>query len=444
MKSMFTEKKISGVKKAAGRQAVILLVLIACLVTPALAGTKYLEGSPDLTAYTSGANEYLAGSDIQIAVVLENNGMSLDKQVASNIVTNPDPITTAKFVTVTMSAGDAPVIIKSDSQMIGDLSSQTRKTVTFNARVNPDAPAGTYSVPLNITYTRIDYIDQYQVDAYRYSYVKDTITVTIPLVIKPEVIPEVVSATPDHLVAGADGYLNVTIKNTGSLDGSKATVKITRNDNSPVTPVDTSVYVGEFPAGSTRSCQYKVTVADTAQNKSYPVDVVVVYQNKEGDFVTSRTETLGVDVGNKVDFEILSPMAEMNPGSTKTIRVEYRNIGNSTIKSARARISAVNPFTSTSDIAYLGDIEPGQSAVASFELSVARDATLKEYGLDSEIRYRDARDTTYISDTMKVSIDVKDLTGFAYIVSHPVYLSLLIAAIIGILYIAIHFSRKKR
>jgi hypothetical protein len=45
---------------------------------------------------------------------------------------------------------------------------------------------------------------------------------------------------------------------------------------------------------------------------------------------------------------------------------------------------------------------------------------------------------------MKVPIEVKDLTGFAYIVSHPVYLSLLIAAIIGIVYVVIHFARKKR
>ena len=425
-------------------QAIILIILTSLLVVPALAGIKYLDGSPDLTAYIAGTNEYTAGSDIQIAVVIENNGMSLDKQVASNIIDRDDPPTTAKFVTVTMTAGDAPLVIKSDPQMIGDLASQTRKTVTIHAKVNQDAPADTYALPLNISYTRFDSVDQFDTDTFRYYYVQDNITVTVPLVIKPEVIPEVISVTSGHLVAGADGYLNLTIKNTGSLDGIKATVKITRNDNSPVTPVDSSVFVGDFPAGSTRSCQYKVTVADTAQNKSYPVDVAVVYQNKEGDVVTSRTETVGVNVGNKVDFVILSPPAQMSPGSKKTIQVEYKNIGNSTIKSAQARISAVDPFTSTSDVAYLGDLAPGQSAVASFQISVASDATIKEYGLDSEIRYRDALDTTYISDPMKVSIDVKDLTGFAGIISHPVYLSILIAVIIGIIYTALHFIKKKR
>ena len=432
--------------ESAGRKVPILIVLIACLVTPALAGTKYLDGTPNLTAYIAGPNEYLAGGDIQIPVVIENNGMSLNVQEAPNIVDRADAPTTAKFVTVAMGAGAAPVVIKSDPQMIGDIASQAQATVTFAAKVNADAPAGTYAVPLNISYTRYSNIDQYGVDTLRYYYVQDNVTVTVPLVIKPEVIPEVVSATSDQLIAGADGYLNLTIKNIGSLDGAKATVHILQDDNSPVSPVDSSVYIGDFPAGSNVSCQYKVTVAKGAENKTYPVDVVVVYQNNEGDFVTSQTETVGVVVGNKVDFAILSLPVEMSPGSKRTIQVEYENTGNSTIRSAEARISIVDPFTSTSDTAYLGDLAPGQSAVASFQISVASDATLKEYGLDSEIRYRDALDDTYISDPMKVSIDVENLTGIAAIVSNPVYLSILIAVIIGVLYAAYHFRniRKKK
>jgi hypothetical protein len=442
MAQMLTVTKISDGMRSIRLPIIILIILSILLVVPALAGTNYLDGTPNLTAYITGTNEYQAGGDVQVAVVIENNGMSLDKQVASNIIDRDDPPTTAKFVTVAMSAGDAPLVVKSDPRMIGDLASQTRETVVFDAKINADAPAGTYAVPLNITYTRIDSVGQYQVDTFQYYYVQDNVTVTVPLVIKPEVIPEVVSATSDQLVAGADGYVNVTLKNIGTLDGTKATVEILQDDSSPVTPVDSSVYIGDFPAGSTVSCQYKVTVAKDAENKIYPVDVVVVYQNNEGDFVTSRAETVGVNVGNKVDFVILSPPTEMSPGSKKIIEVEYKNIGNSTIRSAQARLSVVDPFTSTADVAYLGDLAPGQSAVASFQLSAASDATIKEYGLDSEIRYRDALDDTYISDTMKVSIDVKNLTGLAGIVANPVYLSLLVAAIIGIVYAILHFRKK--
>ena len=180
--------------------------------------------------------------------------------------------------------------------------------------------------------------------------------------------------------------MNLTIENIGSLDGAKATVEILQDDDSPVSPVDSSVYIGAFPAGSTVSCQDKVSVAKDAENKTYPIDVVVIYQNDEGDFVPSQTQVVGVDVGNKVSFAIQSPPVEMSPGSKRTIQVEYQNTGDSTVYSAEARISVVAPFTSSSDIAYLGDLAPGQSAVASYQISVASDATIKEYGLDSEIR----------------------------------------------------------
>lgn len=439
---MFRLAKISGVKKLSGRLAVLLVILAALLAPPALAGTKYLDGNPNLTAYMSGANEFSAGGDITIPVVIENNGMSLDKQVSATIIDRADIPSTAKYVTVALSAGNAPLTIKSDPQMIGDLPEQTQKTVTFAAKVDANAPAGTYQVPISISYVQFDHVDEFGTDTFQYYYLNRNVTISVPLAIKAEVIPDVVTVGSDGLVAGQDGYLNLTLKNTGSLDGASATVKLVQNDNSPVSPVDSSVYVGDFPPGSTVTCRYKVTIDSTAEDKTYPVDVVVVYRNNEGDYVNSRTETAGVSVGNKVDFAILSPTIEMSPGSKQTIQVEYKNIGNSTVKSAQARISATEPFTSTSDIAYLGDIAPGQSAVATFKLAVSSDATIKQYGLDSEIRYRDALDNTHVSDIIKVPVDVRNLTGLAGILSNSVYLSIIVAVIIGIIYAIIHFRKK--
>jgi hypothetical protein len=426
-----------------GRSVVILLLLAACLVTPALAGTRYLEGTPNLTAYVAGTNQYTAGSTIQIPVVIRNTGISTNYEVASDIVDRADVPTTAKFVTVAMGAGNAPIVIKTDPQMIGDIASQGQQTVTFSATVNADAAGGTYTLPLNISYTQFSHVDQYGMDTFQYYYVPINVTLTVPLVIKSEVIPEVVSATSDDLVAGADGYVNLTIKNIGSFDGTKATVQILQNDDSPVSPVDSSVYIGDFPAGSTVSCQYKVAVADTAENKTYPINVVVDYQNDEGDMVPSQSQTVGVDVGNKVDFAIQTTPIEMSPGSKHTIQVQYQNTGDTTVYSAQARISVAAPFTSSSDVAYLGDLAPGQTVVATYQISVASDATIKQYGLDSEIRYNNAIGDTYVSNPMKISISVQYLTGIEGIISNPVYLSLIAAVIIGIIYAVIHLRKKR-
>jgi len=443
----------------------IIILLTACLTAPVLADIKYTQGHPQFAAYISGVNEFYPGDQIQIPVIIQNTGLNLDETVSPYIVAPDDLPNTAKSVTVTLGSGMAPLVVKSDPQYIGDLlgagpalmssagnanpqnaaglTLENQMTALFTIKINADAPAGTYSLPLEIDYTDLYSFDQYGVDTMKYTYQTNNVTLSLPITIKPVVSIDVISAIPDGLNAGTNGYINLTIQNTGSDDGSKAIVKIVQNGDSPIVPVDSSVYVGDFPSGGVVNCLYKVNVSADAESQSYPVDVVVVYQNPEGDFVTSKSETIGVPVENKIKFIITSPPVEMSPGSTKTILVEYKNIGNATVVGAQARIVVADPFTSANDISYLGDLSPGESAVASFNLNVEQIATLKMYGLNSEIRYRDELDNTYISDPITVPIDVRSETGLSGILSNPVYLTILAAGIIGLVYVVHHFRKKK-
>jgi hypothetical protein len=402
-----------------------------------------MAGSPQLSAYISGTNEFSPGDEVKLTVVIENTGINEFKFVQSAIVDREDLPNTAKFLTVALNPGDAPLVIKSDPQMVGDVKGAGSASAVFTTKINADAPAGSYTLPLKLNYSYLYQAEQYGFDTIQYTYKQVNEDIGIPIKIKPDIAIDVLSATPEHLNIGTEGYLNMKIKNTGSADGTKAIVKILRNGNSPIVPTDSSVYIGDFPSGSSVECRYKVSISGNAERQTYPVDVVVVYKNKDGDFVTSRSDTIGIPVGGKVDFEVVSPPAEMNPGSKKVINVEYENTGETTIYSAQGRISAVDPFTSNDDIAYLGDLKPGESIVASYEVSVDRSATIKEYGLDSEIRYRDALDNTYISDTMKVKVNVTSPAGIATVLSNPVYLSIIVAAFIGIIYL-VYYYRKKR
>jgi len=407
-----------------------------------MAGTKYMAGSPQMSAYIAGTNEFSPGQEAKITIVVENTGTNEFKFVQSGIVDREDLPNTAKFVIVGLDAGTAPLVVKSDPQMLGDIKAGSSANAIFTTKINSDAASGSYMLIVPINYTYLYYAEQYGLDTIQYSYKTTDETVEIPIKIKPVLSIDVLSAVPEHLNVGTEGYIDMKIKNTGSENGTKAIVKIVRNGNSPIVPTDSSVYIGDFATGSTTDARYKVSVAADAERQTYPVDVVVVYQNKEGDFISSRSDTVGIPVGGKVDFTVISPPAEMNPGNKKVINVEYKNTGETTVYSAQSRISAVDPFTSNDDVAYLGDIKPGASAIASYEVSVDRTATIKEYGLDSEIRYRDALDNTYISDTMKVKINVVQTTGLAAILSNPVYIAIIIAGIIGIVYLILHLRKK--
>jgi len=228
----------------------------------------------------------------------------------------------------------------------------------------------------------------------------------LPVKIKPELQFSIISSATENLNAGTEGYLTLVIQNTGQYDGKKAILKIARNDNSPVIPTDSSSYIGDFPQGAEVTSKFKVSVSSDAEAKTYPLDVYINYEDYEGDIVDSDGTTIGIPVGGKAEFTVVSNPIELSPGQKKAVTVQYTNTGEATVYSAQARISAVDPFTSDDDTAFLGTFAPGETKEATFEISVDSSATEKEYGLDSELRFRDSLDNSIISDPIKVPIEV--------------------------------------
>ena len=192
------------------------------------------------------------------------------------------------------------------------------------------------------------------------------------------------------------------------------------------------MYVGNFAVGQVVSSRFKVSVTSDAEAQAYPLDVFVNYENSEGDQITSDVETIGLDVGKKIDFNITSPPATVVPGQKKVIMVTYTNTGGATAYNVQARISAVDPFTSNDDTAFLGTLAPGESGDAAFEIALDKSATVKEYALDSEIRYRDALDNSLISDPMKVRIMVEKENS---LLANPLVLAVIAVVIILIGYL---------
>jgi hypothetical protein len=423
--------------------AMILIVITACIATPAMAGTKYLAGNPELSASILGSNEFNPGDDTTLTLMLQNSGLNEFKFVQSGIMDPEDLPNTAKLVTVALEAGDAPIVIKSDPQMVGDLKGGASVNTAFNVKFNSNSPSGTYNLPVKVTYTYLSTSEQYGTDAIQYNYRQKDVTLSLPVTVRTTVIPEVILAVPEHLNAGTEGYLTLEVMNAGSEYGTKTVLKIGRNGQSPLIPTDSGVYIGDFPPGSVVTTRFKISVADSAEAQSYPLDVYATYTSYENETVDSEKTTVGIPVGGKIDFEVLSDPSEISPGEKKVITVVYKNNGDATVYSAQARISTVDPFTSSDDTAYLGDLAPGETRDARFEISVDSAATRKEYAIDSEIRYRDALDNSKLSDTLKVNINVDGKEGFAAVVQNPLSIVIIVLVILGAAYLGYRKVRTK-
>jgi hypothetical protein len=414
-----------------------VLLLAATIASPALAGTKYMSGEPNLTTSVQGSNELSPGKEATIAVLVQNTGVNQFKFSQSGIVDRDDQPNTAKNVVVSLNAGDTPFIIKTDSQMVGDIKGSSSVPVKFTVKIPSDTKAGEYTLPINLKYSYLWDAEQYGLDTIEYHYKPKDVSLNLPVTVRPEISIAVPSASSDSLNAGNQGYLTADIMNTGSENVTRAVVKVSQNGKSPIVPVDGTVSIGEFPAGSSKEVRFKLAVSKDAQAQTYPVDITVTYQNREGDTLTTDPVTVSVPVGKKVDFKVVTPPASIHPGEKKTIEVGIMNTGGATIYRAQARITATDPFSSDDDTSFIGDLAPGETKTARFTIKADNAATVKEYSLDAEVRYRDALDTSVVSDSITVPINVVPSSGV-----NPIILG-----VIGVVAIAggyVYISRRKK
>ena len=418
----------------------VLMLLLALLVVPGSAqGAKYLYGNPELSATIAGTNEFAPGAEIPLTVIVANSGLNTHK-IAIPSMPPDDLPNTAKLVTVALKSADAPFTVKTDPQFLSDIMGGAAQTATFNVKVADSAEPGTYILPLEVTYTYLQDAEDYG-DLLRYNYQKKTEVLPLTVRVTPGLRVEVLNVRTESLNVGTEGYVSMTLKNIGHDTANRAIAQIARNGASPLIPTDGSSYIGTFKPGETVDVRFKVAVADSAEPRSYPLDVVVAYEDYEGKTAASRPVTIGLPVGGKIAFDVASPAVTLHPGGKSILEVAYRNTGAAKVYNAQARISAVDPFTSSDDIAYLGDLAPGETATGRFEVSIDAGATLKEYGIDSEIRYRDDLDNSKISDTMKVRVALEKKQGAFF--TDPVFLVVIAAVIIGAGYY-IFVYRKKR
>lgn len=420
----------------------ISIILAICTITPALAGTKYMAGSPDLQVHIEGTNEFSPGDEFDLRLNVENTGLNTFKIAESGLIDPPDLSSTAKHLTADMEAGNVPVIIKADPQVLGDLLANGSVTAQFHIKILQDAPAGIYQIPVTLHYTYLYQQEQTGLDTLAYRYKDTTKTVNILIRIRPAMQIMVSVTGSSKLTPEIEGYIILTIQNTGSEDGRNATVRILASNKSPFTPTEGSEYIGDFNRGVSTNCRFNLLVSRDAEEKNYPLDIVVHYKNSDGDYVDTKTETIGISVGRKVSFNATPVSASLVPGTKSVLTVQYGNTGGTTVYDAQARIHVLDPFTSNDDTAYLGTMSPGDVREVGFIISTDSAAAVKEYGLDSEITYRDSFNNELTSDPVKVNVRAVPLssiiTGKTGLPLIPIGLCMVLVVVI-----AYYFRRRK-
>jgi len=385
-----------------------ILILALTAAAPVTAGDRYYSNGPDISAAIEGTNEFSPGTDTVIVVYVENRGL-IDLKLVETTDITPDYLpTTAKALTAELESGDAPVNIKSDPQILGDIPEGYYKPAQFSINIPQNAKEGDYDLILKVDYEYMYSNSQTGTDAISYRFRKVSEEVPVRIKIKPSVRLEISDVDTSGLYAGGEGYISMNIKNTGSDTGKETAIYIQPAGKNPVVPIEDSIYIGEFKPGDEIDTRFKVSVSkDADPSQTYPIEIYAVYKDYEGLSAQTAVTSIGVGFSGKIAFESAGEPSVAYAGKDCLIYVTYKNTGDAAAYQAEGRISVVDPFSSDDDNVYLGDLEPGESTQGIYKVKISSDATIKQYALNSEIRYNDAENNNYVSDTVKVLVDVR-------------------------------------
>jgi hypothetical protein len=165
---------------------------------------------------------------------------------------------------------------------------------------------------------------------------------------------------------------------------------------------------GRYPLELRLGYQYQYNVEVYASNLDQKTGSLVGFETSYWFDKANKTLILPLYVKKAADFSIKKATGTLVAGEKKgTIQVTYINQGEEAIRDSIARISIFKPFSSTDDQAYIGDMAAGEEKTVVFRIDTDADATPKEYGINSEIKYTDVNGDTIISESMKIPVTVK-------------------------------------
>lgn len=214
----------------------------------------------------------------------------------------------------------------------------------------------------------------------------------------------------------------------GDLPSRPMTFTIEISDDAPA-----GDYVLFLPVSYEYQEDVRMTGGRTIQLGLPDMDHATYYNN------SNKTLQIPIHIEKAAQFEVVDVAGGLVAGEESVIEVTYRNVGELTADGALARVVVMDPLSTGSSTALLGTLEPGEEHTVSFNVNSDVMAVVKEYAIDSEIRYIDEDGDYAFSDNIKINVPMQSSDEWIDITQISLLLTFLI-----IIYLVVDGIRKKK
>ncbi|WP_456474173.1 COG1361 S-layer family protein [Candidatus Pyrohabitans sp.] len=248
--------------------------------------------------------------------------------------------------------------------------------ISFPIRVNRNTAEDVYQTPLLIEWKDADL-----------AYKNQTLKIALYVRGEPELRIAKVRTVPQELKSDTENSdVIVTVENSGNAAAKSVRVTVALEEPfSEAYSSSGSDFVAEIPKDMTHDFVLSVDIDENAEAGRYTFPLMVTYRDDDREYTIE--EELTLEVESRAAFEVREVKTEpelITPGDDFRINVVLVNSGQRDAESVKAVLKTKSYFTGVKTD-YLGDIEVGESRIATFELEADRDTMPDNYGNDIKI-----------------------------------------------------------
>ncbi|WP_290596137.1 MULTISPECIES: COG1361 S-layer family protein [unclassified Archaeoglobus] len=361
---------------------------------------------------------------------LPSTQQSVSQQSASSIITIPS----RGYVTIRITNTgetirdayaslifDTPLLTSTSTPYIGDLEGGESSNITFY--VTSNAPAGSY-----LGYVIIKYEDEYGGEV-----VSPKIYVNVEVSADPAISVKEIETS--NLGVGLVGDLELSL--SSELDVNNVKLYLISPDPT-ITPVSSTSYIDNVG----ERANFRVAVSDDSLAGKHLLYLVESFDTRYAKDLVSVAEFPIYIAPKLASFQILSIKSDLYPDSTGEVVLEIKNSGNAEIYNTVIMLEVSPPLSiaGTTSIAsfvgqsqpgkyFIGTMKPGDTAIAKFRVEVDKDAGEGSYPASVKVKYYDERGYSHISNSIVISLEVKQ--SQPYLIYVALFLALIALIIAG-------------
>jgi hypothetical protein len=204
---------------------------------------------------------------------------------------------------------------------------------------------------------------------------------------------EITNTKLSEMSIGSDGELELTIKNLGAKTVRDVFVTLEDSTGDYISVLNLKTqYFENIGAGQEIKAKYKLNVAKTITQNSYPLPLTLRFTGQSGEETIIRDIGVKINDNPKLVLNIVGIGANNNnkiyTGNKEKIDLEIYNVGNIDAESVYAEMTST--ITSETPKYFVGSIEKDNYDSVTLEFNTKTDLKPGSYPVEITIHYKDA------------------------------------------------------